>query len=217
MTKAAKAMPASAYVALDSGAYRASQLTRGPWHPEHQHAGPPIALVCRAVERTALEHGLTHISRLTANLLRPVPIGELAIEVDTDYAGRNAGHFSAHLMAGDKEVARFTVLVQRENEVRFPTTCPVILCRMRRKGRRVRRQPSSPSPAGIWATLIWWRPASRAAGSSTALARSGSACATRSSTARYPAPTSVSPWQPIPETGSARFSISQTTALSIRT
>ena len=84
-------MPASAYASLGSGAYRASLLTRGPWHPEHQHAGPPIALVCRAIERVAAEHGLTHIARLTANLLRLVPIGELSIEVATDYAGRNAG------------------------------------------------------------------------------------------------------------------------------
>ncbi|MDQ3581607.1 MAG: thioesterase family protein [Pseudomonadota bacterium] len=103
MTKITKSVPTSAYAAVDGNIYRSSALTRGPWHPDHQHAGPPIALVCRTVERAALEHGLTHISRLTANLLRPVPIGELAVEVATDYAGRNAGHFSARLMADEKE------------------------------------------------------------------------------------------------------------------
>ncbi len=117
-------LPASAYELLDNGSYRASLLTRGPWHPEHQHAGPPIALVCRAIERVAVGRGLTHISRLTANLLRPVPIGELDIELATDYAGRNAGHFSARLMAGGKEVARFTALAQRENEVCLPADLP---------------------------------------------------------------------------------------------
>lgn len=119
-----RVLPTSAYALLDSGSYRASLLTRGPWHPEHQHAGPPIALVCRAIERVAAGHGLTHISRLTANLLRPVPIGELDIELATDYAGRNAGHFSARLMAGGKEVARFTALVQRESEVCLPQGLP---------------------------------------------------------------------------------------------
>lgn len=118
------AMPASAYTMLDSGAYHASLLTRGPWHPAHQHAGPPIALVCRAIEHAAAAHGLTHIARLTANLLRPVPIGELAVEVATDYAGRNAGHFSARLLAGGKEVARFTALAQRENDLQLPDGLP---------------------------------------------------------------------------------------------
>lgn len=109
--------PAAAYTALDARGYRSSVLTRGPWHPEHQHGGPPIALVCRAIEQAGREHGLTHVARLTANLLRPVPLGDLIVEVMTDYVGRNAGHFSAHLMAGDKDVARFTALAQRESRV----------------------------------------------------------------------------------------------------
>ncbi len=100
----------AAYTALGDRRYRASELTRGPWHPEHQHAGPPIALVWREIERAAQAHGLTHLARITANLIRPVPIGELPVELMTDYVGRNAGHFSAHLMAGDKDVGRFTAL-----------------------------------------------------------------------------------------------------------
>jgi hypothetical protein len=108
------APPDAAFHAVDEHRARASELTRGPWHPEHQHAGPPIALVARAIERAAREHGLTHLARLTANLLRPVPIAELSVEQMTDYVGRNAGHFSAHLMAGGKEVGRFTALAQRE-------------------------------------------------------------------------------------------------------
>lgn len=117
-------MPASAYELLESGRYRSSLLTRGPWHPAHQHGGPPIALVCRAIELAALQHGLTHIARLTANLIRPVPIDELVIELASEYVGRNAGHFSASLMAGDKQVARFTALAQRENDVAIPDDLP---------------------------------------------------------------------------------------------
>ncbi|MDH4052817.1 MAG: thioesterase family protein [Rubrivivax sp.] len=114
----------AAYVPLDARSYGSSALTRGPWHPDHQHAGPPTALVCRAIEQAALAHGLTHVARLTANLLRPVPIGNLVIELMTDYVGRNAGHFSAHLMASDKEVGRFTALVQRENPLTLPDGLP---------------------------------------------------------------------------------------------
>jgi hypothetical protein len=110
----------AAFHTVDDHRARASELTRGPWHPEHQHAGPPTALVARAFERAAREHGLAHLARLTANLIRPVPIGELAVEVMTDYVGRNAGHFSAHLMAGGKEVGRFTALAQREMPLELP-------------------------------------------------------------------------------------------------
>lgn len=116
--------PAAAFTAIDAHRFRASALTRGPWQPEHQHAGPPTALVCRAIEQAAAAHGLTHVARLTANLLRPVPVGELLIEVMTDYLGRNAGHYSAHLMAGDKDVARFTALVQRDVALVLPEGLP---------------------------------------------------------------------------------------------
>ena len=118
------ASPSSAYLALDNGAYRASALTRGPWHPDHQHAGPPIALVAREVERAAAALELMHIARLTANLFRPIPIAELTVEVRNDYVGRNVAHFSASLSAGGKEVARFTALAQREAELAIPSGLP---------------------------------------------------------------------------------------------
>lgn len=114
----------AAYAGAADGAFHASELTRGPWHPAHQHAGPPSALVCRAIEAAAAPHGLTHLGRFTGNLLRPVPIGALYIEVSEDYVGRNAGHFSARLIAGDKEVARFTALMQREDAVPVPEGTP---------------------------------------------------------------------------------------------
>jgi Thioesterase-like superfamily len=118
-------IPTSAYRAHASGqGYESTPLTRGPWHPSHQHAGPPIALACRALEQTAAQHGLTHMARLTANLLRPVPIATVSVEVSTDYAGRNAGHFSARLVAADKEVARFTALFQREAALALPADLP---------------------------------------------------------------------------------------------
>ncbi len=116
--------PTSAYIALGAGHYQSSELTRGPWHPDHQHAGPPVALVCRAVEAAAREHGLTHIARLTANLLRPVPICELQIEVKPVYVGRNAAHFAVQLTANGKEVGVFTALAQRESEFVVPDGLP---------------------------------------------------------------------------------------------
>jgi hypothetical protein len=113
-----------AYARRDEGRFEATELTRGPWHPDHQHAGPPIALLCGAIESVAREHGLTHVCRLTANLLRPVPIGELSVEVVIDYAGRNAGHYSGRLVADGKDVVRCTALVQRESAITLPEALP---------------------------------------------------------------------------------------------
>lgn len=112
--------PSSAYVVLEGGNYASTDLTRGPWHPDHQHGGPPIALAARCIERAAAALELTHVARLTANLLRPIPIAELAVEVQTDYAGRNVAHFSARMMAGGKDVARFTAVAQREAGLEIP-------------------------------------------------------------------------------------------------
>jgi hypothetical protein len=117
-------VPTSAFVPLGGGAYRSTELTRGPWHPDHQHAGPPIALVAGELERAACALEMTHIARLTASLLRPVPIAELAVEVQTEYAGRNVAHFSARLSSGGKDVARFTALAQREALLPMPEEIP---------------------------------------------------------------------------------------------
>jgi len=114
----------SAFVSLSGDRYLATPLTRGPWDPKHQHAGPPIALVLGAVERVAAERHTAHIARLTVNLFRPIPIGELAITVSVDYAGRNSTHISASLDAQGKEVARFSVLAQREINQPVPTGLP---------------------------------------------------------------------------------------------
>jgi hypothetical protein len=114
--------PQAAFLPLptEAASFQSTQLARGPWNPLHQHAGPPIALVCRAIELEAAKHGLTHLARLTANLWRPVPISRLTVQVRADYVGRSAGHFSASLIAEGKEVARFTALAQREGALSLP-------------------------------------------------------------------------------------------------
>ena len=116
--------PPGAYLALANGTYASTDLTRGPWHPDHQHGGPPIALVARRIERAAAALGLTHVARLTANLLRPIPIAELEIAVQTEYAGRNVAHLAARLSAGGKELAHFTAVAQREAQLEIPADLP---------------------------------------------------------------------------------------------
>lgn len=117
-------LPAAAFAEQGDGSFRASGLTRGPWHPDHEHAGPPTALVMRAIERVAAAMELDHIGRLTANLLRPVPIADLSVSVTTEYAGRNAAHLAARLLSGGKEIARFTALAQRSATLEMPAGLP---------------------------------------------------------------------------------------------
>jgi hypothetical protein len=114
----------SAFLPAGEARWRATQLTRGPWDPGHQHAGPPSALAARSVLAVAAPMGLAHLARLTVNLLRPIPIDELAVAVNTDYAGRNSAHFSFALDAQGKEVARGTALVQREAPLALPEGLP---------------------------------------------------------------------------------------------
>src|ERR687892_687717 len=66
-----------------------TEHTRGPWDPRHQHGGAVAALVARAVERTAgPDFGVT---RLTVELMRPVPLETLAIDVSVPRPGRVRG------------------------------------------------------------------------------------------------------------------------------
>jgi hypothetical protein len=114
----------AAYELLADGGFLAGPLTVGPWDPRRQHGGPPSALIARAVERAAAPLGFAHLGRLTVNLLRPAPLGECRIVVGADYVGRGAAHFSGALLAEGKEIARFTALAQREQDVATPAGTP---------------------------------------------------------------------------------------------
>ena len=64
----------------------AGELTRGPWDPQAQHGGAPAALLMRAFEAT--EPGALQITRVTYELLRPVPLGDLAVAAEVVRPGR---------------------------------------------------------------------------------------------------------------------------------
>ncbi|WP_333771349.1 thioesterase family protein [Streptomyces sp. IBSBF 2435] len=74
------------YRSLGGGRYESSPATAGPWGPRTQHAGPPSALIGRAMERHGARPGM-RIARVTLDLPRPVPVGDLGVEVTTVHAG----------------------------------------------------------------------------------------------------------------------------------
>jgi len=64
----------SAFYEPDGDVLVPTGLTRGPWDPGAQHAGPPAALLGRAIEADG-----RHVGRITIEILRPVPIAPLAV------------------------------------------------------------------------------------------------------------------------------------------
>jgi hypothetical protein len=79
-----------------------SEHTRGPWDPRHQHGGAVAALIARAVERRA--GGGFALTRLTLELMRPVPMERLAVDIVVPRPGRRVLGITVSVSAGDLEV-----------------------------------------------------------------------------------------------------------------
>jgi len=69
--------------------------TRGPWHHEQQHGGPPAALLTGVLQRGA-PAGF-HLTRFTAELLRPVPLAPLTVTLGPFAGGRSVQRAEATL------------------------------------------------------------------------------------------------------------------------
>ena len=95
------------YVPLGEGRFRSTDHTGGPWDPQLQHAGPPSALLTRAIEQhDGAWRG--HIVRISVDILGPVPVAELSVETQTLRAGRSVELVQAELHSGDRVAARAT-------------------------------------------------------------------------------------------------------------
>jgi hypothetical protein len=77
-----------AFYSRDGDAFVASELTRGPWDRDSQHAGPPCALLGRALD-LAGDLGPAQLVRVTYEILRPVPIARLQTRAEVVRPGRS--------------------------------------------------------------------------------------------------------------------------------
>lgn len=89
-------MAATAFYESDGERFAASELTRGPWDPDAQHAGPPAALLGRAIEGLPSDEPKA-VGRITFEILRPVPIAPLRTEARLVRPGRNVELVEASL------------------------------------------------------------------------------------------------------------------------
>jgi len=90
---------------LDGERFQATFSTTGPWFADAQHAGPPSALIVRALERCDARPG-TELARLTVELLGPVPAAEVQVRAHVERPGRAVELLSAELVAGGRAVMR---------------------------------------------------------------------------------------------------------------
>ena len=100
-------MPDTFYTELDEGRFASSAWTTGPWDAGSQHGGPPSALLARAVERHRPRADMV-VARVTVEILRPVPVGELVVGAELLRPGRSVELLGASLVADGTEVARAT-------------------------------------------------------------------------------------------------------------
>lgn len=91
MTAFLKLDDAHVYIGLDP--------TRGPWSVDHCHAGPPAGAIARSVEIVAGSNreGGKLLTRLTLDLIRPIPMAGFRVDVEMRREGRKVATAAAVL------------------------------------------------------------------------------------------------------------------------
>ncbi|MGB7587978.1 MAG: thioesterase family protein [Solirubrobacterales bacterium] len=97
----------------------ATELTRGPWDPGAQHAGPPAALLGREIERVDGAEDF-QIGRVTLEILRPVPIGPVRVKARVARPGRSVQLIEASLGNEEGELMLARAWRLRKQAVELP-------------------------------------------------------------------------------------------------
>jgi hypothetical protein len=107
----------AAYFVRRGDRFEAGELTRGPWDPRLQHAGPAAALLAGAIEAHPDAVGMT-VARLTYDLLRALPVGgTFRVSVAAGRRGRKVRGLEATLLEEDRPAVRAAALLVRRAEV----------------------------------------------------------------------------------------------------
>jgi hypothetical protein len=103
--------------------YVATELTQGPWNPEHQHGGPVCALLATVVERVPSLVPM-RCGRLTVDLMRTVPVAALRARARVVREGKRVQLVEAALEHDGVEVARASALRVRIGSTPNALTLP---------------------------------------------------------------------------------------------
>jgi hypothetical protein len=108
------------------GLLHATGFSRGPWDPIAQHGGAPAAILMRALEQ--LQDGDTslQLARVTYELLRPVPLGDLHVSAAVVRPGHKVRLLEASLSTPDytEVVKARAVLIARAPVSTEPADLP---------------------------------------------------------------------------------------------
>jgi hypothetical protein len=97
-----------------------TEWTIGPWGPDSQHAGPPAALLGRALERVVGRDDV-QLARATFEILRPIPIAPLRVGAEVIRPGKSVTLAAATLSDDDGEVMRAQGwLIRHGNDLGLP-------------------------------------------------------------------------------------------------
>ena len=146
-------MAESFYVPAGDDRWLATAHTAGPWDPRAQHAGPPSALLGRAMQRCQPREDMI-FARFTCEILGSIPVGELTVAARVARPGRSVELLEASASAGGREVAKAAAW-----RIRRTTAEPVAPRHQTRAG--LNDASPMPPPAG-WSdgylSAVEWRP-----------------------------------------------------------
>ncbi len=112
----------SAFLKLDDQhVYIGLEPTRGPWSVDHCHAGPPAGAIARSVEIVA--GASKQLTRLTLDLIRPIPMAGFRVDVEMQREGRKVSTAAVTLsdLNGKACVTGSALLIAPTPESAVPT------------------------------------------------------------------------------------------------
>ena len=96
-------MAGSYFTTTDGVSFLPTDHGRGPWDPDACHAGPPTALMARAVEALAPDK---HLARMTVEVMRPIPMRGFRVQGEIRRPGRQVTLTEAEIFDDDVIYAR---------------------------------------------------------------------------------------------------------------
>ena len=96
-------MPNAFFEPAGTDSFVATPATAGPWSAQSQHGGPPSALAARAMELHEPDPG-QRLARVAVDILRPVPVGKVALTTRSVRPGRRVALLETVMEADGQEV-----------------------------------------------------------------------------------------------------------------
>ncbi|MEV0719524.1 thioesterase family protein [Asanoa sp. NPDC050611] len=130
----------------DPSRFESTPHTQGPWGAGLQHAGPPSALLARAIEALpSTLAGEAHLARLTVEIFGAVPVDELTVTAAVLRPGRSVELVEATAEAGGRTVLSARGWRIRRTELELP----------RPARPRLEPAPMRPSVASVFTDPAW--------------------------------------------------------------